>query len=172
MEILAFVLSTLGTICICVSPLLKGKNLKTILLLTFSSNVLLATSYLLTGAFNGAATCYIGAVQTIINYFLSRKNKPIPTWLIAVYAAAFLVVNILVFSSMTDIIALLAAMAFILGISQKSGKKYRLWTLVNTLLWIAYDLICLAFGPLSTHVIFLGTVIAGMVMHDRKKETV
>ena len=55
-DIIAFVLSALGTITICIPPLLKGKNMKLILLLIFLTNVLIATSYILTGALNGAAT--------------------------------------------------------------------------------------------------------------------
>ena len=171
MEILAFVLSTLGTVCICIPPLLKGKNMKLILLLIFSTNVLLATSYFLTGAYNGAATCCIGAVQTIVNYFFERKNKPIPRWLIAVYAVAFTVANLLVFAKLTDVIALLAAGAFILAICQKNGKQYRVWTLVNTLLWLVYDGVNRSYGPLTTHGILLITILFGMVMHDRKKNT-
>ena len=169
MEIFAFILSTLATICTCIPSFLKGKNMKLILLLVFSTNTLLATSYILTGAFNGAATCGIGAIQTIINYFFERKNKPIPVPLIAIYAAAFIFVNLLVFTHITDIIAILAAMAFICSISQKSGKQYRLWALVNTALWVVYDVITLSFGPLSTHVILLVTTLAGMAIHDRKK---
>ena len=65
METLAFILSTMGTVCICVPPLLKGKNMKLILLLVFSANMLVATSYLLTGAYNGAASCFVGGAQAI-----------------------------------------------------------------------------------------------------------
>ena len=79
--------------------------------------------------------------------------------------------NLLVFAHATDIIALLATMAFIVAICQKTGKQYRLWTLVNSGLWIIYDLITLSFGPLSTHIIETSSVIIGMVMHDRKKVT-
>ena len=170
METLAFVLSTLGTVCICIPPLLKGKNMKLILLLVFSANALVATSYFLTGAFNGAATCCIGAAQTIINYFFERKNKPIPRWLIVIYAVAFILANLLVFTRLADIIALVAALTFIFGISQKSGKGYRIWSMANASLWILYDFITGSFGPLSTHAIQLATIIFGMVMHDRKKE--
>lgn len=172
MEALAFALSTLGTVCICIPPLLKGKNMKVILLLVFSTNVLIATSYVLTGAFNGAASCCVGAAQTIINYFFERKNKPIPLWLVAIYAVAFIFVNLLVFANITDILALLASLIFVLSICQKNGKQYRLWTVVNTMLWLIYDFITLSFGPLSTHAIQLATLLFGMVMHDRKKEIV
>lgn len=170
MEILAFILSTLGTVCICIPPLLKGKNMKIILLLVFSANVLVATSYILTGAINGAASCFVGAAQTIINYFFDRKNKPLPRWLIAIYGASFIIVNLIVFKQATDTIALVAALVFILAICQKNGKKYRFWTFVNTALWLTYDLVNLSFGPLSTHAIQLSTIILGMVMHDRKKQ--
>ena len=80
METLAFILSTIGTVCICIPPLLKGKNMKLILLLVFSANVTVATSYLLTGAYNGAASCFVGAAQAIINYFFDRKNKERDTY--------------------------------------------------------------------------------------------
>ena len=172
MKILAFILSTLGTVCICIPPLLKGKNMKLILLLVFSANALVATSYLLTGAITGAASCFVGAAQTIVNYFFDRKNKALPKWLIAIYGASFIIVNLLVFSRVTDVIAIVAALVFIAAICQKNGKKYRFWTLVNTALWLTYDLVNLSFGPLSTHLIQLSTIIFGMVMHDRKKSTV
>ena len=170
MEILAIVLSVLGTVCICITPLIKGTNIKGILLLLFMANVLIAASYFLTGAYNGAVSCGVGALQTIINYFFERKNKPIPAWLIAVYAAVFIAVNLLVFAHLTDIIALVATMVFIGSICQKNGKRYRLWTLVNTLLWATYDLVTLSFGPLSTHTVQLCSLLLGMVMHDRKKK--
>lgn len=170
METLAFFLSTLGTISTCIPPLLKGKNMKRILLLVFFSNVFVGASYAITGAFNGAATCGIGALQTIINYFFERKERPIPKWLIAVYALSFTAANLLVFSHATDMIALLAALMFVMGISVKNGKRYRVWTLINTALWGLYDLVTLSFGPLSTHSILLATIIFGMVVHDRKKD--
>jgi hypothetical protein len=171
MELLAFVLSMLGTVCICITPLLKGSNMKLILLLVFLTNALIAASYCLTGAYNGAASCCVGAVQSIINYFFERKNKPLPGWLIAIYAVSFVAVNLLVFAHATDMIALLATMAFIAAICQKSGRGYRLWTLVNAALWILYDLITASFGPLSTHAIEASTILLGMFMHDRKQKT-
>jgi RsiW-degrading membrane proteinase PrsW (M82 family) len=82
------------------------------------------------------------------------------------------VVNLLVFSRLTDIIALFGTLLFIAAISQKSGKQYRLWILLSTVLWLTYDLVNLSFGPLITHLVQLITIIVGMVVHDRKKETV
>ena len=169
MDILAFILSTLGTVCICIPPILKGKNMKLILLFVFSANLLVALSYLCTGGFNGAASCFVGAATSIINYFYDKNEKELPKWLVGVYAAAFIAVNLLVFKSVFDLVAMVASLTFIGCIGQKNGAKYRLWTLANVILWIAYDLICASYGPLSTHVIQLGFVVTGIFIHDIKK---
>ncbi len=170
METFTFILSTLGTVCICIPPLLKGKNMGLTLLLVFLSNTFVGMSYIFTGAFNGTVSCYVGATQTIVNYFFQRKNRPFPWWLIATYALAFAIVNILVFTTVTDIFALLACFSFVMSICQKNGKAYRIWSLVNTSFWIVYDLFNLSFGPLGTHAILFATVIFGIIMHDIKKQ--
>ena len=171
MELLAFILSNLATVCVCIPSLLKGKNMKLILLLVFTTNALLATSYILTGASNGAASCCIGAAQCLINYaFFERKNREIPRWLIGIYAAAFIFINLLVFTRLTDLLSIVAAMAFILSICQKNGKMYRIWTVVNSTTWLLYDLLTHSYGPLSTHAILLASLLFGMVMHDRKTQ--
>ena len=168
METLAFILSMIGTVCVCIPPLLKGKNMTLILLLVFLSNASVGVSYILTGALNGGVSCLIGAAQAIINYFFDRKGKPLPTWLIAMYAVAFTVANLLVFTSVADILAIVACLIFIGCICQKSGKKYRLWVLTNTALWIAYDAINASYGPLVTHGVLLAITVFGMIMHDFK----
>ena len=169
METLAFILSVLGMVCACIPSLLKGKNMKLILLLVFSANILTAMSYILTDALNGAASCFVGAAQTIVNYFFDRKNKPLPKWLIAIYAGSFIIVNLLVFRHFTDAIAIAAALVFIAAICQKNGKKYRFWSLVNITLWLIYDLVNLSLGPICTHTVQLVIILVGIVMHDRKK---
>ena len=171
MDTLAFILSALGTICICAASFLKGKNMKFILLLVFLTNALMGISYILTGAFNGAVSSILGAVQTILNYFLfERKNKSIPKWLIVIYALSFLIVNLLVFERILDLLALVATMAFIMEICQKTGKQYRFWVVVNSILWVTYDVISRSYGPLSTHAILLVSTLVGMVMHDKKEK--
>ncbi len=171
METLAFILSTIGTVCICIPPLLKGKNMKLILLLVFSANVTVATSYLLTGAYNGAASCFVGAAQAIINYFFDRKNKKLPVWLIVIYALAFIGVNLWVFKHVFDLIAMLASLTFIMCVGQKNGRKYRIWTFINTALWMIYDILKASYGPLLTHGILISTVIFGIVVHDIRKKS-
>ncbi len=167
MQILSYILSLAGLAAMLIASLIKGKNMKTILLLVFAGSVLVATSYLITGGINGAVSCYIGAVQTIINYFFDRKNKPLPRWLILSYAVAFVVLNLITGFSWLCLLAIVASLTFILCIGQKVGSKYRFWTLVNMGLWCLYDVLSGSFGVLFTHGTQLVFAVIGMVIHDR-----
>lgn len=173
MQILSYVLSILGLASMIAASLIKGKNMKTILFLVFCGNVLVATSYLVDGkGLNGSAACYLGGVQAIINYFFDRKNKPLPNWLVAVYAVAIIVLNIWVARGITalGILVIIASLTFIMCIGQTSGAKYRFWTIVNMVLWCSYDIIAPAYPSLVTHVSLLVFTVVGMIIHDRKSK--
>lgn len=172
MEILSFILSIIGLACMITASLIKGKSMKKILFFVCCGNVLVATSYLVGGSgINGAASCYLGGAQAIINYFFESKNKPLPKWLVAIYALSFIAVNIAVGGfSASGILAIAACLVFIMCIGQKNGAKYRFWTILNNFLWIIYDLITKSYGALTSHVPLLIFTVTGMIIHDRKKD--
>lgn len=187
METLAFIFSTLGLIAMLTSSLIKGKNMKKILILVFLGNAFVAISYLLGGSgFNGAASCLLGALFSIVNYFFDAKEKPIPKWLAAFYGLSFVAVNVFVsFNSIVSfgdtvsidykalilcILAILGTLAFVMCIGQKNGAKYRFWTVMNMIMWCIYDLISGNIQVLITHVIQLSFAVIGMIIHDRKNK--
>lgn len=171
MQVLSYVLSISGLLCMMIASLIKGKNMKVILLLVFSCNALLATSYLVDGSgLNGAASCYLGALQSIINYFFDKKNKPLPIWLVVIYAVAFIVVNLLVGNfTLLGILAILASLTFVMCIGQKNGARYRVWTLINETLWTLYDILSKSYGALATHLPLVFVNIVGIIIHDIKR---
>ena len=188
METLAFIFSTLGLIAMLTSSLLKGKNMKKILILVFLGNAFVAVSYLLGGSgLNGAASCILGALFSIINYFFDAKEKPVPKWLAAIYGLSFVAVNIIVsFNSIATfgdtvsvdykalvlcVLAIFGTLAFVLCIGQKNGAKYRFWTVMNMIMWCIYDLISGNIQVLITHIIQLSVAVVGMIIHDRKNNT-
>ncbi|MBE7024401.1 MAG: YgjV family protein [Ruminococcaceae bacterium] len=120
---------------------------------------------------NGAASCYLGGVQSIINYFFDSKNKPLPKWLISLYAVAIIALNIWVGGvSFLGILVIVASLTFIMCIGQKNGAKYRFWTIVNMSLWCVYDILSRSFGALVTHIPLLLFTVAGMIIHDRNNK--
>ena len=76
--IVSYVLTLLGLVSMIGASLVKGKNMKTILILVFLGNALVAISYMFTKGWSGAVSCGLGAVQTIINFiFFESKSKEI-----------------------------------------------------------------------------------------------
>ncbi len=176
----------LGMGAIIASSLLKGKSMKLILILAFLSNAFVAIGYFLQGqGINGAASCLLGAVFSIVNFLFDNKNKPVPRPLVAFYGLAFIGVNIAVnFKNMVNfeggfslvplqvilcVLAIAGCLAFVMCIGQKNGAKYRFWTVMNMLMWCTYDIVSANFVVLITHLIQMGFAVVGMIIHDRKK---
>lgn len=170
MEIFSYILSLLGLASMIIASLIKGEKMKKILFFIFCGNILVATSYLVGGSgFNGAASCYIGGIQAIINYFFDSKNKPLPKWLVAIYALAFVVCNLVVGGvKPLVILAIVASLTFVMCIGQTSGAKYRFWTIINIGLWCLYDILSKSYSALITHGVLLVFTVIGMIVHDKK----
>ena len=64
----------LGLIAMILASLVGGNKMKRILVLAFCGNLFVGLSYVFDGTgINGAASCFLGAVQTIISYFYQSK---------------------------------------------------------------------------------------------------
>lgn len=168
MPTFAYILSLLGLVCMVTASLVKGNRMTAILIFVCLGNALVATAYVLDGAVNGAISCYIGAAQTLINSLFERRGKTLPIWLIVLYAAAFIGCNLAAGFSPLGLLAIVASLTFILCIGQKSGARYRFWTVVNMLLWCTYDVLSASYGALITHTVLLTFTVVGMIVHDRK----
>ncbi len=172
MNLVSYVLSLLGLFSMIAASLVKGQNMKKILFFVFCGNFLVATSYLIgESGINGAAACYLGSVQSIINYFFQSRGKPLPKWLITIYAVAIIALNIAVSGlSPLGILVIIASLTFIMCIGQTNGSKYRFWTIVNMILWCTYDVLSKSYSALITHVALFAFTVIGMIIHDRKKK--
>lgn len=169
MESLSYLLSLTGLAAIIASLLIKGKNMKLILFFLTVGNTLMGLSYLCVSNENGALTCFIATVQSIINFFFSRKNKAVPVWLMAIYAISFVTVNLMVFSAWFDLLAIAASLMSVMLVSAVSGKLFRRWALANNLTWCVYDIISGSYGTLISHLVLSGFTAVGMIMHDLKR---
>ena len=169
MQLVYVILSFLGLAAFVAAAIIKGEEIKKNLFFVFSGSMFGGVSYLFTSAgINGSVSSFIGGLQAIINYFFNRNNKKIPKWLILVYVLIFLVLNLAVIKSPIGLLALLASLCFVGSISAKNGKGYRLWQIVNSSLWISYDILSCSYGPLVTHSVLFGFTIIGMLINDYK----
>lgn len=171
MMILAYVLNLLGLLALILASLIKGEKIKKTLFLVTCGNLLVAVGYLCGGkGFNGAVTSFLAGGQALINYFFDAQNKPLPKWLIGLYALSFVGVNIWLSGvNFLSILAILAAMTCVMGLIQKNGAGYRFWTLLNCILWSFYDIFSKAYNGLIVHATMLIITLAGMILNDRKQ---
>ena len=70
----------------------------------------------------------------IFYYFYDIKNKKLPKTLIAIYAIAFLAVNLVTFKAWYDVLSLIAAMLFVLSVAQSEAKYYRILYFLNSVI--------------------------------------
>lgn len=173
MEYLSYVASVMATGLGLCEPF--RKNMKNILVFNFLANLLASVSYLLVKSFNGAAIGLIASVQGLINYSFTAQGKKVPRWLILIHWISFLSVNLLMFAHWYDVFALVAATMFVLCVAQEKSKVYRMFSVVNSFVWIVYDILAKAYGNLFTHsVLMLAALVAIMVRSKKEanKETV
>ena len=172
MDVLAVLLNLLGVALAMTSSLWKKATMKQILLLICGANLLIATSYLFQGeGINGAVSCYLAFVMAIVNYLFQSKNKPIPKWLIGIYALSFIAVNLVSNGfNLYTLLAVTAALFFVASLLQSGGKGYRFCSIFNMAIWSTYDILVGAYAALLTHSILLIVNLAGMLLYDLKKK--
>lgn len=173
MVILSYVLQTISTLILMTALLSKGVNMNLIQILLLSGNVIAGFGYIAAGAtgINAALSCFLSGIPSIINYSLQRKNKPIPAWLIAIYAVSFITMNIVASGfTVPCIFAIAAAMCFVMSVVQSTGKMFRFWCLFNNVAWMTYDIVAETYSGLIIHVTMFLFTVFGMLLHDRKKK--
>lgn len=166
MESVPWMCSLIATILGLCEPF--GKKMKTILILNFTGNLLVGTSYLMISGISGSAVCFTACLQVFVNYIFAAKCREIPKWVICVHAASFLAVNLITFAYWYDIIALGAAMLFVVSVAQTNTKHYRLLYISNSGLWILYDTLAKAYANLITHVVLFVAIGIAIYIRDKK----
>ena len=171
MQALSFIANFIGLSLVILASLSKGSKMSTILILVLFGNLFVSVGYLLAGTgINGAASGLLATVQTFINYFFERKGKPVPKILVGIYALSFIALNVFVSEfNFYSIIAILACMLFLACILQKNGKNFRICGILNTLVWIIYDVLTHSYAAIMTHGMLLIVNIIGVIIHDIKR---
>ena len=63
-------------------------------------------------------------------------------------------------------------MLFLACILQKNGKNFRICGILNTFVWIIYDILTHSYGAIMTHGMLLIVNVIGLAIHDiKRKET-
>lgn len=167
MFIVAQVMGVLGAITNIVS--MQFKKTKQILCCFILANVFFSISYLLLGGYVAAIIGTIAAIQTVINYFFQKKDKEIPKWLITIYFIVSFACGLITYKTVIDILPILGGLTYIWAIIQKEEKYIRRITLLNSSLWLVYNVFILAYSTVVSDIVTIASTIIGMLRFDMKR---
>ena len=165
---LAQVIGVLVTVTSIVS--VQFKNLRYILIGSVLSNLLVSLNYALLGGLSGAGVCILATVQTFWIYLYNRKEASFPLPLNLGFMAGYTIVSALSFNGVPSVLSCLAAYLYALAVAQSDSKMYRVFMLLNSFLWIAYDIYTRAYTTIFTHGFLVVSILLAMYRLDRKKQ--
>lgn len=165
MEYLAYILPVFCTLFAVAS--MQFKKMKYVLICQLVCNSLLALQYVVEGQVSVTGVVIIAIIQIIVSYFFEIKGKPFPVWLIGVFVVLFTVVSVIMMKSYYDLITCAAVWFCALCLAQKRSSVARIYLLINTMLWLTYDIIC-APAAAVTHGTILVFIVVGIVRLDRE----
>ncbi len=145
------------------------KSLKGILAYQLVCNGLGAISYILIGGLSGCGIYCVAILQTVICFVYNLKNKKIPKSLVVVFVCAFLGCSLATYKVPQDVISTIAALTCALALAQSKASGYRVFMLINGLLWMIYDIGVGAYTMIIAHGVTFLSAFIGMIRLDVKK---
>ncbi len=176
-EIIAQTLSIVGMVGIVSSFQIKNK--KILLLFYLSGNFFFSASYFLLSAYAAALLNFICGTLTLVYTQGDKiKNKLLVN---GIYYALFTAAYILSFTIfdtprtptrfLLELLPLVAMCVMTIGFSAKSSATVRRLGLINSPLWLTYNIIVFSIGGIICECISLTSIIVGIFRHDIKRKT-
>ncbi len=146
------------------------KKISHIMIGEIAANSIVAVNYLLLGGYSGAGICSITITQAVISYILAKKDKPFKWQYAIIFVLLYAISSVYSYQSPIDILPFVGAVFAVCAIMQKKPARYRIFMLLNSMAWIAYDIDKMAYTTLLTHALLLISITVAMIRLDRKNK--
>ncbi len=175
-DIIAQVLSIFGMVGIVSS--FQMKNKKVLLTFYLSGNAFFSASYFMLGAYAAGLLNGICGVMALTN---TRSEKIKNRWIVnAIFWALFTASYVLAFTVfdtprtptrfIQELLPLIAMYVMTVSFSMKSSAAVRRLGLINSPLWLIYNVLVFSIGGIICECISLGSIILGIFRHDIKRK--
>jgi len=166
-----FIAAQIVGILITVSSVIgmQFKDMKWVLAGQIVSNMLTALNLGLLGGLSGAGVCITATVQSVMIFLLKLKNKEFPAEMSIVFAAIYTICSLAAYKSAFDILVLAASLIYAMSVIQPRSAVCRIYLLINSLLWVIYDLNIGAYTTIITYVILITSIVVAMIRIDMKE---
>ena len=146
------------------------KNIKLIMVCQLVCNGVGALSYILLGGFSGCGIYLVAVAQSIVYYLFRVKEKKAPLWIALIFICGYMGCCVVTYNSPTDLISATAALTCALSLIQEKPSRYRIFMLLNGLIWMIYDINVAAYTMIISHVATTLSATVGIIRLDLKKK--
>ena len=159
--IISQVLAFFAAMCLAVTFFLKDK--KKILIFNIVGTCFFAVEYLLLNAFVGVVSNCISLIGLVWYFINDRKGKKKDYISISVMSALFIIFGIVTFTKWVDVLVIIASLTYTYSIWQSDNFVYRWYGIINSILWMVYNFVYIAFVSIVFETICLIAKIVGVI---------
>lgn len=157
------VLGMISSICS-----MQFKKRRSILAALFCLNLFAALNMIFLGSLSAAYISFLAVIEILINHFFESRKKPVPGFVVGLYALATIAIGIATYAAPIDLIAIACAFIFCITILAKKEQDIRKLTLVNQSLWLIFNVFVGAYALVCSNTLtIISTAIA---LHRYRKQ--
>lgn len=145
------------------------KNIKLILMCLLVCNGVGAASYILLGGLSGCGIYLVALAQTVVCFLFRIKDKKVPVWVAGMFLILYIICSVMTYHSPVDVISALAAITCALSLVQEKPSRYRIFMLLNGILWMIYDVNVSAYTMIISHIATTVSAGVGIIRLDLLK---
>ena len=146
-------------------------NISYILFCQLICNGIGALSYIAVGGLSGCGIYVVALVQVVVYYILRKKYSKIPIWILVCFICAYIVCSLVTYNNIADLISALAALTCALSLVQEKPACYRIFMLLNGIIWMIYDCNVGAYTMIISHMATALSAGIGIIRLDLKNLT-
>ena len=144
------------------------KNIKHIMVCRLVCNGVGALSYILVGGLSGCGIYLVAVAQSVVYYFFRSKDKKAPLWIALIFICLYPLCSATTYKNPVDLISAMAALTCALSLIQEKPSRYRIFMLLNGIIWMIYDINVGAYTMIISHVATALSAGIGIIRLDIK----
>ena len=142
------------------------KDIKKILVGEIAINISVAVSFLLKEGYSAAGMNCVAVLYTVIAFIYSKRDEKIPLWQLLSFGTVFVGWGAVTFSDWRDLLPIACSVLFILAVMQKEPARYRFFKVLNSLIYVIYDVAILLYSMVPTHAFLVVMGVAAIIQLD------
>lgn len=170
MEIsVSYILSQIFSILsyICLGTTFYLKNRKKVLMLGFFQTIFLVIGYFFLHQYQGMAMITVGLITNVVFYIDEQKNgktdkieKKDIIMLLCILTYT-IILAIITYSEPLSLLSVFATVVWIISVWIKQVKLYKLISIPDTILWLAFNIYAKSISGIIVEIVLLGNSILG-----------